>query len=59
MSKKAKGRRPKPEREAEAVRDCARLMLTWAARLGPKSATGRALERNANRALLVLHGQGR
>jgi uncharacterized ferredoxin-like protein len=50
MSRKARRR----EQEAEAIRDVARLMLEWAARLGPKSRAARELERIADEALAHL-----
>lgn len=39
------------ELEAEALRDVARVMLRWAARLGAASLIARALERLAHRLL--------
>lgn len=50
MSKR-KRKRPKPEQEAAAVRDVARVMLAWAARLGPMSPVSQHFEREAEASL--------
>lgn len=50
---------PDRELEREAVRDVARLMLTWSARLGPGSRLARDLEEKALEALALLEGPGR